>query len=60
MGLKLYGTHQLLVHADDVKLLGGNRDTIKKNTGTSSDTSKDVGLEVNSKKTNYMLPSHHQ
>jgi len=31
-GLKLSGTHQLLLYADDVKLLGGNVHTIKKNT----------------------------
>jgi hypothetical protein len=28
MGLKLSGTHQLLVYADDVNLLGNNTDTI--------------------------------
>jgi hypothetical protein len=60
MGLKLHGTHQLLVYADDVKLLGDNTDTIKKNTETLTGASKEVGLEVNTKKTKYMLLSHQQ
>jgi hypothetical protein len=32
VGLKLNGTYQLLVYADDVKLLRDTTDTIKKNT----------------------------
>jgi hypothetical protein len=47
VGLKLYGTHQLLAYADDVNLLGDNVDTINKYTETLIDASKEVGLEVN-------------
>jgi hypothetical protein len=39
VGLKLNGTHQLLVYADDANLLGDNIDTIKKNKGTFIDAS---------------------
>jgi hypothetical protein len=45
--LELNGTHRLLVYADDVNLLGDNTDTIKKNARTLTDTTKEVGLEVN-------------
>jgi hypothetical protein len=34
VGLKLNGTHQLLVYADDVILLGENIDVMKRNTQT--------------------------
>jgi hypothetical protein len=45
VGLKLNGTHQLLVYADDVNLLGDNIDAIKKNMETLIAASKEVGLE---------------
>jgi hypothetical protein len=56
--LKLNGTHQLLVYADDMYLLGDN--TIKKNAETLTEASKEVGLEVNTEKTKYILLSRHQ
>ncbi|PNF42760.1 hypothetical protein B7P43_G13633 [Cryptotermes secundus] len=45
VGLKLNGTHQLLVYADGVNLLGDNIDTLKKNTETLTDASEEDGLE---------------
>jgi hypothetical protein len=47
------GTHQLLVDADDVNLLGNSVNTIKENT------EGDIGLEINAEKTKYMIMSRH-
>jgi hypothetical protein len=47
VGLKLNGTHQLLIYADDVNLLDDNIYTTKKNTQTLIDASKEADLEVN-------------
>jgi hypothetical protein len=43
-----------------VNLLGYNTDTTKKNTETLIDAGKDVGLDVNTVKTKYILLSCHQ
>jgi hypothetical protein len=60
VGLKLSGTYQLLVYADDVNLLGNHIDTIKKNRETLIDASKEVGIEVNTETTKYLLLSRRQ
>jgi hypothetical protein len=56
-GLKLNGTHQLVVYADDVNILGGSVHAIKKNTEALVVASKQIGLEVNGEKTKYMVMS---
>jgi hypothetical protein len=58
--LKLNGTHQLLVYADDVNILGRSIYPIKKNREAIVVASKEIGLEVNADKTNYMVMSEHQ
>jgi hypothetical protein len=50
-----------LAYADDVSILGGIIDTIKKNTEVLLDAAgKEVGLGVNPEKTKYMLMSRSQ
>jgi hypothetical protein len=56
-GLILNGTHQLLAYVNDVNILGENIVAIQKNTEALLGARKEVGLEVNSDKTKYMLMS---
>jgi len=59
-GLNLNGTHQPLVYADDVNILGGRDNIVEKNTGASEFASREIGLEVNAVKTKYMVMSRDQ
>ena len=58
--MKLNGTNQLLFYADDVNLFGGSVWTIKKNTEALVVASKEIGLEVNTGNTQYMVMSQEE
>ena len=49
-GLKLNGTHQRLVYAEDLNMLGGSVHTVKENAEALVVASKETGLEVNAEK----------
>jgi hypothetical protein len=55
----LNGTYQLFVYADDVNILGGKYKYHEENTEAVFLASREVGLEVNSEKTKYMVVSGH-
>jgi hypothetical protein len=59
-GLILNGTYQLLAYADDINIVGENIYTIQTSTKALLDASKEIGLEVNSEKSKYMLVSRCQ
>jgi len=54
-GLKLNGTHQLLVDADGVNILGGSVHIGKENAEALVVASKVSGLEVSADTTKYMV-----
>jgi hypothetical protein len=59
-GSKLNGTHQLLVYADGVNILGGSIHTIKENAEALAVSGKENGLEANTDKTKHMVTSQNQ
>ena len=59
-GLKPNGTHQILVYADDVNILGGIIHTLKENAGSLVAATMEIGLEVNADKTKYVVMSRDQ
>ena len=59
-GLKLNGTHRLLVYSNDINILEGSIHTVKENTEALIVASKEIGLEVNADKTKYMVMSQDQ
>jgi hypothetical protein len=60
VGLKLNETYKPLICANDVNLLGDNIDTTRESKEPLIDAGMEVGLEVNTEKTKYMLLSRHQ
>jgi hypothetical protein len=52
--------HQLLVSADNINILGGNINSMKKNSGVLSEAGMETVLKVNTEKANYMAVSLHQ
>ena len=58
--LKLSGTCQLPVYAEDVNILGGSIRIIKENAEALVIASKETGTEVNVNKMKYMVMSRYQ
>ena len=58
--MKLNGTHQVLVHADNVNTLGRSVCTIEKKTQALVVVRKEIALKVNADNTKYMVMSQDQ
>ena len=59
-GLKLNGTHQLLVCVDGADMLGGSVHAVKENGEASVVASKEIGFAVNLGKTQHRVMSGDQ
>jgi hypothetical protein len=57
--IEIKNRHQLFFHDDDVNLLGDSVNTIKENSETHLESSRDIGLEINEERTKYMIMSRH-
>jgi hypothetical protein len=53
--LKLNGTHQLVIYADDVNILGRSIHTIKESTKSLVVASKEIGLAVSADEIKYVV-----
>ena len=58
--MKLNGTHQLLVYANDVNILRGSVHTVKENAEALIMARKESGLQVNADKTKCMVKPRDQ
>jgi hypothetical protein len=58
--IKTHSFYIVSAYADDVNIVGGNIDNIKKKKAALLDASKEVGLEVNPEITKYVLMSRSQ
>jgi hypothetical protein len=60
LSLTLSGTHQILVYADDLNILGGNVHAMQSNRESLAVALKGIGLEVNANKSKYTVRSRNQ
>ena len=58
--MKLHGTYQLLVYADDVNILGGSVHTVKENGEALVVVSMETGQEATADKSMYTVMSQDQ
>jgi hypothetical protein len=57
--LEINETHQLLVYADDINLMGDSINITKENMETLLEASRDADQEIDAEKTKYMIMSCH-